>query len=144
MSVAFPIGSRVIRSDGLPATVLGYDGTGYELAYDEGGTGWWPIGSINWLIVPRWVEFGTAVMVDAAVNAVLGSIVQAAPGLFGGLLIGLQQAADGDPRAFLAAWTTCRQLALIDNTLATAVQAMASDHDLPADFVAALLPPPQP
>lgn len=144
MSIAFPIGSRVVRSDGQPATVLSYDGTNYEIAYDEGGTGWWPTGSIDWLIVPSWMEFGTALMVDPAVNQMLGSVVQAAPGLYGGLIIGLQQAADGDHRAFLAAWAACRQMALIDNPLAAAVQAMAVDHDLPADFIAALLPPPQP
>lgn len=144
MSTTFPIGSRVARSDGLPAMVLSYDGTGYELAYDEGGVGWWPVGSIDWLIVPRWMEFGIALMVEPAVNQMLGSVMQAAPGLYGGLIIGLQQAADGDHRAFLAAWTACHQMALIDNTLAAAVQAMASDHDLPADFIAALLPTLQP
>jgi hypothetical protein len=138
MTTKFPIGSRVVRSDGLPATVIDSDNIGYSLSYDEGGYGWWPAGSIDWLVVPRWVEFGTAVMVDAAVNQMLGSIVQTAPGLFGGLIIGLQKAADGDPLAFLKAWTACRQMKLIDKQLAKSVQAIAAEHDLPDTFVTAL------
>jgi hypothetical protein len=41
----FNIGDRVNRKETretVGASVIGIDGDNYELAYDEGGTGWWP------------------------------------------------------------------------------------------------------
>lgn len=41
----FMVGDRVTRieaRDVVGATVIAVDGDNVELAYDEGGTGWWP------------------------------------------------------------------------------------------------------
>lgn len=89
---------------------------------------------------PRWLEFSTTLMADPAVNVMLGAVLTAAPGVYGGLTVGLNEASKGDTRLFLSAWGAAQQQGLISTELAAAVQERASDHDLPADFVAALLP----
>ena len=87
---------------------------------------------------PRWVEFGAAVQSDAAINELLGAALQQAPALGLGLGVGLGKAADGDVRVFLSSWSMARTLGLISAALLAAVEAMAVQFDLPADFVEAL------
>ena len=87
---------------------------------------------------PRWVEFGAAVQSDPAINQLLGAALQQAPALGLGLGVGLGKAADGDARVFLSSWSMARALGLISPELLAAVEAMAVQFDLPADFVEAL------
>jgi hypothetical protein len=53
---------------------------------------------------PRWVDFSAIVMSLPAINIMLGAVLQAAPGLYGGLVVGLQNASEGDSRVFLNSW----------------------------------------
>jgi hypothetical protein len=87
---------------------------------------------------PRWVEFGAAVQSDPAINQLLGAALQQAPALGLGLGVGLGKAADGDARVFLSSWAMALALNLISPELLAAVEAMAVQFDLPADFVEAL------
>jgi hypothetical protein len=87
---------------------------------------------------PRWVEFGAAVQASPAINTLLGAALQQAPALGLGLGVGLGKAADGDARVFLSSWSMARTLNLISPELLAAVEAMAEQFDLPADFVEAL------
>lgn len=88
----------------------------------------------------EWVAFGNAVMADPGINAMLGAALQAAPALFQGLGVGLGKAADGDSRVFIGAWTTAHALGLISAQLIADIQAMATQYQLPAEFIAALDP----
>ena len=89
---------------------------------------------------PRWMEFSAALMAHPAVKTMLIQAVATAPGYYGGLSVGLNEAAKGDPRVFLGSWMALQQLGLISIELAVALQAEAATYDLPAEFVAALLP----
>jgi hypothetical protein len=87
---------------------------------------------------PRWVEFGDAVIDHPGVAAV----VDGAPRRLAiALGVGLGQAAQGDPKTFLAAWTAAMGAGLVTPDLAAHVAALATTYDLPAEFVAALNPP---
>ena len=55
-------------------------------------------------IVPRWVDFSAVIMALPSVNLMLGEVLQNAPGLYGGLVVGLQNASEGDSRVFLNSW----------------------------------------
>lgn len=87
---------------------------------------------------PRWVDFSAAAMGDSAVNAMLGQLLQQAPGLYGGLIIGLKDASTGEPALFLRSWAAIQQAGLIDQALSDGIVAMAVAHDLPESFVEAL------
>ena len=87
---------------------------------------------------PRWVDFSTAVMTSPSHNAMLAAVLQTAPGLYAGMTIGLQQASEGDSRVFTASWSNAVTLGLIDAALISETQTMATDHDLPQDFVDSL------
>jgi len=109
--------------------------------------GWYWFGSlleaeqffdVNGATASQWVQFGITVMADPAVNAMLGALFQSAPGLYGGLIIGLQRASDGDFTVFLNAWNGSRQIGAVTAELATSVASMASQFNLPAEFVGAL------
>lgn len=89
-------------------------------------------------VVPRWVDFSSAIMALPAVNQMLGAILQSAPGLYGGLVIGLQRASEGDSVVFLNSWGAAKGMTLISNKLIESVQALGSEYDLPQEFVAAL------
>ena len=88
--------------------------------------------------VPRWVDFSAAIMAMPAVNVMLGAVLQAAPGLYGGLVVGLQQASEGDSRVFLNSWHAAIAMTLITEELITTVQAVAGEYDLPEPFIEAL------
>ena len=87
---------------------------------------------------PRWVEFGAAVQSDAAINELLGAALATVPALGLGLGVGLGKAEDGRPANFLSSWSMALALNLISPELLAAVEAMAVQFDLPADFVEAL------
>lgn len=94
--------------------------------------------AINGQSGARWVEFGAALQASEAINQLLGTALQQLPALGLGLGVGLGKAADGDARVFLSSWTMARGLGLIPNELLTYIVALAQQHQLPADFIAAL------
>ena len=91
-------------------------------------------------VVPRWVDFSAIVMSLPAINIMLGAVLQAAPGLYGGLVVGLQNASEGDSRVFLNSWTASYAMGLLSAELITTVQEIAAEYDLPAPFIEALAP----
>jgi hypothetical protein len=89
-------------------------------------------------LVPRWVDFSSAVMATPSVNQMLGAVLQTAPGLYGGLVVGLQSASEGDSRVFLNSWAAAKTMTLISDDLIESVQALGNEYDLPQAFIAAL------
>ena len=92
------------------------------------------------VIVPRWVDFSSAIMALPAANLMLGAVLQAAPGLYGGLVVGLQNASEGDSRVFLNSWNAAYAMELISPALITTVQELATEYDLPETFIDSLAP----
>lgn len=90
---------------------------------------------------PRWIEFSNAL--PAEVDAILAAAQAVSPRLALALGVGLGKAADGDSRVFLSAWQTARGLGLIPAELVGGLQMMASQYDLPAEFIAGLSGPQQ-
>jgi hypothetical protein len=99
-----------------------------------------PVGMPPAPVEPQWVAFGAALGQDQSVNAFVGTIAQAAPVLHLMVGVGLGQAAQGDAKTFLAAWGLGLAAGLVTAELATRVQTLAASYDLPAEFVAALMP----
>ena len=89
---------------------------------------------------PRWVDFSAIVMSLPAINVMLGAVLQAAPGLYGGLVVGLQNASEGDSRVFLNSWNAAYAMGLLSAELIVTVQGIAGEYDLPEAFIAALEP----
>jgi hypothetical protein len=87
---------------------------------------------------PRWVDFSAAIMAMPAINVMLGAVLQAAPGLYGGLVVGLQNASEGDSRVFLNSWHAAIAMTLVSEELITTVQGVATEYDLPQEFIDAL------
>jgi hypothetical protein len=87
---------------------------------------------------PRWVDFSAIVMSLPAINVMLGAVLQAAPGLYGGLVVGLQNASEGDSRVFLNSWNAAFAMGLLSAELITTVQEIATEFDLPESFIDAL------
>ena len=92
-------------------------------------------------IVPRWVDFSGVIMALPSVNLMLGTVLQNAPGLYGGLVVGLQNASEGDSRVFLNSWNAAYAMGFISPELITTVQEIAGEYDLPEAFIEALEPP---
>lgn len=90
--------------------------------------------------ISRWVDFSAVIMALPAINTMLAAVLQVAPGLYGGLVVGLQQASEGDSRVFLNSWNTAYAMGLISNELIAIVQATAIEYDLPEAFIEALVP----
>jgi len=91
--------------------------------------------------VPRWVDFSSVIMTLPSINLMLGEVIQNAPGLYGGLVVGLQNASEGDSRVFLNSWNAAHSMNLISPELITTVQEIAAEYDLPEAFISALEPP---
>ena len=89
---------------------------------------------------PRWVDFSAVIMAHPSVNLMLGAVLQNAPGLYGGLVVGLQNASEGDSRVFLNSWNAAYAMGLISPELITTVQQIAGEYDLPESFIQALSP----
>lgn len=87
---------------------------------------------------PSWHDFSMALMTNIGVNAMLEQVLQSAPGLFGGLTIGLKNASDGDNRAFISSWQAAHKLNLLPQSIVDDVLELAAYHHLPAGFIAAL------
>jgi hypothetical protein len=91
-------------------------------------------------VVPRWVDFSAAIMAMPAINVMLGAVLQAAPGLYGGLVVGLQNASEGDSRVFLNSWNAAYAMGLLSAELIGTIQGIAAEYDLPESFIEALSP----
>ena len=87
---------------------------------------------------PQWQSFGAAVWSMAEVNALLAAALQGAPALAMALPVGLGQAAQGDQATFMHAWQAARGAGLVADELVAGLQMLATQHDLPAAFVAGL------
>jgi hypothetical protein len=87
---------------------------------------------------PRWVDFSAVIMSLPAINVMLGAVLQAAPGLYGGLVVGLQNASEGDSRVFLNSWNAAYAMGLLSAELIVTVQDLADEYDLPEAFIDAL------
>jgi hypothetical protein len=90
---------------------------------------------------PRWIEFSDALPVE--VDGLLANAQAVSPRLALALGVGLGKAADGDSRVFLSAWQTARGLGLISAELVAGLQMLATQYDLPPEFVAGLAGPQQ-
>jgi len=102
------------------------------------GNGQWDIPEP--VIMPRWVDFSSVIMALPSVNLMLGAVLQNAPGLYGGLVVGLQKASEGDSRVFLNSWNVAYTMRLISPELIATVQEIAGEYDLPEAFIEALEP----
>ena len=100
------------------------------------GNGQWEIPEA--VTMPRWVDFSAAIMAMPAINVMLGAVLQAAPGLYGGLVVGLQNASEGDSRVFLNSWHAAIAMTLVSEELIATVQGVATEYDLPESFINAL------
>ena len=80
------------------------------------------------------------IMALPAANLMLAAVLQAAPGLYGGLVVGLQQASEGDSRVFLSSWQAAYAMDLLTPELITTVQELATEYDLPEVFIDSLAP----
>lgn len=89
---------------------------------------------------PRWQEFGAALMSDPAINTMLSQAIATAPGIYGGLVAGMGQAAQGDPSTLGTAWGLATAAGLVSPELAASVAAMAASYDLPAELSQILAP----
>jgi hypothetical protein len=91
-------------------------------------------------VIPLWVDFSAVIMALPSVNLMLGAVLQNAPGLYGGLVVGLQNASEGDSRVFLNSWNAAYAMELISPELITTVQQIAGEYNLPESFIEALSP----
>jgi hypothetical protein len=87
---------------------------------------------------PRWVDFSAIVMSLPAINVMLGAVLQAAPGLYGGMWLACTNASEGDSRVFLNSWNAAFAMGLLSAELITTVQEIAGEYDLPESFIDAL------
>jgi hypothetical protein len=90
---------------------------------------------------PQWIAFNDAL--PAEVDQLLAAAQAVSPRLALALGVGLGKAADGDSRVFLSAWQTCRGIGLISPELVQGLQMLATQFDLPAEFVTGLAGPQQ-
>ena len=89
---------------------------------------------------PRWIEFGLALGQDASMIEFVRAADAANPILERMISGGLLQAAEGNPRTFMAAWPVALAAGLVTPELAAHVQTLAASYDLPEAFVAGLNP----
>ena len=91
-------------------------------------------------VVPRWVDFSAVIMSLPAMNEILADVLKTAPGLYGGLVVGLQNASEGDSRVFFNSWNAVYAMGLITAELIVTVREIASEYDLPEAFIMAVAP----
>lgn len=87
---------------------------------------------------PNWMQFYEVISTNPDVNTMLGHVLAAAPALYGGLIVGLSRVSDGDTQLFLAAWSGVRALMPLQAEFVASLQAVATTHHLPPDFIEAL------
>jgi|LakMenEpi03Aug12_release.lakeMendotaPanAssembly.Ray.scaffolds.fasta_scaffold00739_1 hypothetical protein len=87
---------------------------------------------------PQWIQFGLELAGVPAIHELLGTVESVNRPLERMLSGGLLQAAEGNPRTFLAAWAKVAELGLVSSELIPAITALAATHGLPAEFIAGL------
>lgn len=88
---------------------------------------------------PKWTAFGSVVMEQAEIKALLNQAIAIGESpLAMGLAVGLGKAADGDSRVFMDAWNKAVAGGLATAELIAQIQALGSSYDLPAEFIAGL------
>lgn len=85
--------------------------------------------------IPQWVQFGAALAVNSGVNTMVATAAVSAPVLHLMLGVGLGQAAQGDPKTFMAAWSNARAVGLVSQELADEMVTIGSNYDLPQEFL---------
>lgn len=122
-----------------------------DYTYPTGGWYWFDsrqqaeaFWGINGQSNARWLEFGAALAADALINQFFGGLLSTAPVLHSMLGVGLGQAAQGDSRTFVTAWSAARSQGLITDLLVQHLATLARAHDLPTSFINALLVTPRP
>ena len=85
---------------------------------------------------PEWIAFQDAL--PAEIDQLLAAIQPVSLKLTLALGVGLGKAADGDPRVFINAWQLAIASGFVSAELITAIQALAVQYHLPAEFVSAL------
>jgi hypothetical protein len=93
---------------------------------------------INGASNAKWVEFGAALATDQPINEWFGGLFPLAPVLHGMISVGLGQAAQGDSRTFLAAWSSALEGGLISSDLVQHLIGVATAYDLPQSFISGL------
>lgn len=85
---------------------------------------------------PRWVEFADSL----TSNPAIAQLYAESPDLLDHSLTGglIQAVNTADFRTFASAWAKARAVGLVPAELLAAVQALAVEHDLPAEFVESL------
>jgi hypothetical protein len=91
--------------------------------------------------VPDWLRFNDAINRLPAIRQLLATLKEVDIGAAMTLAIGLGQAAQGSPGTFLHAWPAARAAGLVSPETAAEVEAIGRAHDLPEDFLAALVAP---
>ena len=131
-----PTAEEILDAGYVAYTEPAYDAATEQLLWVNGG---YVIEALPPPIpTPRWVDFSAIVMSLPAINIMLGAVLQAAPGLAGGMWVGLDKASEGDSRVFLNAWTTSYAMGLLSAELIATVQQLAAEYDLPEAFIEAL------
>lgn len=87
----------------------------------------------------KWVEFGAALAADPAVNQWYHALFTPQTSVLHGMVnVGLGQAAEGDSRTFLAAWSSALANGLITSDLMQHLVGVARAYDLPQAFISGL------
>lgn len=89
---------------------------------------------------PRWVDFSAAAMSDAVINEMLAGLIASAPGLYGGMIVGLKDASNGDSTIFVNTWKAASEANLISDAAIEKISALVGEYDLPQEFVDSLFP----
>jgi hypothetical protein len=82
-----------------------------------------------------WIEFGTALAFNEAFNDFIREAAQTAPILERMITVGLGQAAQGDFRTFLRAWSLGVSAEIIPPDLQQHLIGLASQYQLPPRFI---------
>ena len=87
---------------------------------------------------PEWLAFSGELGVMPSIVNLLRIVFQVNPAFFSQLTIGLSDAAKGDFRLFLAAWSQAITAGLVDQELVSLVTTLAIKYHLPTAFVKGL------
>lgn len=92
------------------------------------------------VLIPDWATFKATAMNSGTLNAILSAAYQAAPVAAGTLAPALMRCEMGDLADFTTAWTVICAAAAVPAEVIAGFQAVATQCNLPADFITALDP----
>jgi hypothetical protein len=81
---------------------------------------------------PDWKSFATDAMTDEDVNSMLSTLLTQSPGLYGGIVVGLGQAGQGDPRMFTTSWAILMNTGLVSPSVMQTLQNLFTTYNIPA------------